>query len=125
MSTDPLSLLRTHHIEKYGWSGSCIKAYRIDKGMSRNVLAAHLKIRGSTLGTYEDELRPVGIKLAKQLGEIFKVDWHVFRKQPINVKILTKEEYDEYEKQKPIQTEKRVDTPGKVRRGFKRSSKKT
>lgn len=76
---DPLSIIKEFHIKKYGWGGCCIKAFRIGRNMTIKVLAERLRYRVCRLRTYEDEKRPIGIKLAKTLGEIFKVDWHVFR----------------------------------------------
>ena len=79
---DPLSIIHEDHIEKYGWGGSCIRAYRVSKNMTRWDLARKLHIRDSKLTSYESEKRNIGIKFAKMLGEIFKVDWHIFRKNP-------------------------------------------
>lgn len=77
----PLSLIKDFHIEKYGWGGSCIKAYRISKNMNRGDLARRLKMREHKLAKYEDGEKPIGIKLAKQLSDIFSIDWHIFRKE--------------------------------------------
>jgi hypothetical protein len=78
---DSLKIIKEIHLEKYGWGGCCIKAFRIGKSMTIKMLAERLRYRVHKLRTYEEEKRPIGIKLAKQLGEIFKVDWHVFRDQ--------------------------------------------
>lgn len=109
----PLPLIRQNHIDTWGWSGVCIKAFRITWSMSRQVLASKLHMRSSKLATYEDDKRPLGIKLAKQLAEIFEVDWHLFRSQPKDVKIYTKEEYDVYEDQKRTE---RKQAEGKIKR---------
>lgn len=82
---NPLDMIHPMHIEKYGWGGSCIKAYRISGNMTRSDLARRLHMREFKLSTYENERRELGIKFSKMLGEIFKVDWHVFRKNPTEI----------------------------------------
>lgn len=92
---NPLDLIGQHHIDKYGWSGSCIKAHRIVCNIQRHHLARLLGIREDTLSRYEDGKKTVGIKLSKELASIFKTqDWRVFRKDPRQEEDAINESYE-------------------------------
>lgn len=81
---DPMTLIKDKHIEKFGYTGSVIRAHRIMRGIQMKHLSEMLRIRSSTLNRYECGEKKLGIKLAKQLAEIFKIDWRNLRKSKDN-----------------------------------------
>ena len=83
----PWDIIKLKHINEYGYSGTLIRALRVKNNLTRNHLAGLLKMRRSKLQRIEETDR-IGIKLAKQLASIFKVeDWRVLRECPKSVLI--------------------------------------
>ena len=75
----PWQHVKDTHIANFGYSGTMIRALRVDRGITRKQLAHLLRKRMSTVKRIENTDR-IGIKLSKQLCAIFKVDnWRILR----------------------------------------------
>ena len=79
MNDIPWQYVKETHIRTYGYSGTLIRALRIDRGITRKQLSLYLKKRMSTIKKIENTDK-IGIKLSKQLCDIFKIDnWRILR----------------------------------------------
>jgi DNA-binding XRE family transcriptional regulator len=91
---DIWKLLNTQHINKYGYSGSLIRALRIKNNLTREHFAQQLHKKRSTVEKWENSDK-IGIKLAKDLAYFFKLkDWRILR---------NREMYIENIKDKPVE----------------------
>ena len=99
----PWEWLTLEHIEKFGYSGTLIRALKIKSGYTKESLACLLNKRKSYIKKIENTDK-VGIKLAKELQLVFKDytdDWRIFRNRPTNEELilLTEESIKETEKE--------------------------
>lgn len=82
----PWEWIKEKHIEEHGYSGSLIRVLRIKNNYTRRQLAAMLKKSKYTLNKLESTDR-IGIKVAKDLAAIFKLDdWRILREKSFYLK---------------------------------------
>ena len=75
----PWEIIKEEHFQKYGYSGTLIRALRIKNCMRRSDLAHALGKRESSIAKLENKDK-IGIKLAKDLQRIFSIpDWRSLR----------------------------------------------
>lgn len=86
--TIPWELIKLVHVEKYGYSGTMLRALRITRNLSRELIASRLKKRSSYVEKLENTDK-IGIKIAKDLADIFGLtNWRILRTKPDNIKFL-------------------------------------
>ena len=83
----PWDLITEDRLIKHGYSGIVVKALRVHNNMTVRQLAERLRVRRSTIEKIENTPR-IGIKLAKELSYIFKIEnWRLLRKPPPDFKL--------------------------------------
>jgi DNA-binding XRE family transcriptional regulator len=63
---------------KYGKSGSIIRGYRAQRGLTQFALAKNLGVTQGDLSKMENGKRPIGKDIAHRLAKIFDVNYRVF-----------------------------------------------
>jgi len=78
----PWHLLTPIRFEEFAYSGLMLKVFRINKGWNNKTLGYNLGImRGSSIVRLENKER-IGIKLAKQVAELFDIpEYRIFRQK--------------------------------------------
>jgi ribosome-binding protein aMBF1 (putative translation factor) len=79
----PWKWITEEHIKHFGYSGTVIRALRIQRNMTRDSLANKLRKRVSYIKKIETTDK-IGIKLAKELAIIFSpevTDWRLIREK--------------------------------------------
>jgi hypothetical protein len=91
----PWKLVTKDRLIKHGYSGIVIKAMRVTCNMTVRQLSERLRVRKSSVEKIENTPK-IGIKLAKELSYIFKLeDWRILRKPPKEFNIDEAKEEEE------------------------------
>jgi len=74
----PWRKLAKAEIEKYSEQGLALRGARYREGLTQKALAKLCGISQDNLSRMEHGKRTIGVKLAKKLGKVLNIDYHLF-----------------------------------------------